>query len=67
MAQSEIRKELIDKFNYISSEEAIGSISLKDWEARFLLSISFQLENENGFLTELQIEKLEQIYEKYNR
>lgn len=64
---TETRKELIDKFSYLVDEEAIGNINFNDWEARFLLSIESNLVADDGYLTDLQIEKLEQIYEKYNK
>ncbi len=62
---TEIRKELIDKYEFILTDD--GTLEkLNVWECSFLEDINSNLYAEDGFLTELQIEKLEQIYEKYS-
>lgn len=62
---TETRKELIDKYEWIIYNQ---QIDLNTWECGFLDNIEDQLYDEkDGFLTDLQIEKLEQIYSKYNK
>lgn len=63
MRMTETRKELIDKYEYLTNN---FRITLNDWEEEFLFSVSDQLFADDGFLTDLQIEKLEQVYEKYS-
>lgn len=46
--------------------DLLDNDNLNSWEQTFLDDIDSILYDENGFLTELQIEKLEEIYEKYN-
>ena len=64
MVQTELKKELIDKYEWLIYNQ---DIDLNTWEMDFLDTIGDQLDAEDGFLTDKQIEKLEEVYEKYNR
>lgn len=61
--QTETKKELNDKYQWLIYNQ---DIDLNTWECDFLDSIEEQLDSEDGFLTDKQIEKLEEVYEKYN-
>lgn len=62
---TETQKELIQKFDDLNNADV--ELRLNTWESEFLDSIESNLKAEDGYLTDLQIEKLEEIYEKYNR
>ena len=61
--QTETKKELIDKYEWLIYNQ---EIDLNTWECDFLDTIGNELDSENGFLTDKQIEKLEEVYNKYN-
>lgn len=67
MRMTEIRKELIEKFDELIEYHNMGDITLNNWEEEFLSNIGLQLEAEDGYLTDLQIEKFEEVYERYTR
>jgi len=60
---TELRKELIDKYEWLIYNQ---EIDLNTWECSFLDTVGDELDTENGFLTDLQIIKLNEIYDKYN-
>ncbi len=62
---TEAKKELIDKHSTVVERFNMGLFELTNWEMEFLDSIVTQLEAEDGFLTDPQIESLEKIYNKY--
>lgn len=67
---TETRKELIDKYETLVTGYNIGEYDFSNWEEEFLDTqgnMATNLYAEDGFLTDLQIEKLEQIYSKYNK
>lgn len=64
MAQTETKKELIDKYEWLIYNQ---EIDLTNWECDFLDNVGNELDAEDGFLTDLQIEHLERVYEKYNK
>lgn len=63
MPQTETKKELIDKYEWLIYNQ---EIDLNTWESEFLDNVGDELDSEDGFLTDLQIKKLEEIYSKYN-
>lgn len=66
---NETRRELISKYEFVFDGVSTGDIELNDWELNFINDndISTAIYAEDGFLTEKQIEKIEQIYEKYDK
>lgn len=66
MAQTETKKELIDKYDHLIMLNDTAQIELNDWEIDFLDNIGDALGASDGFLTDRQIEKLEEVYNKYN-
>jgi hypothetical protein len=65
----ETRSELIEKYEWLIEKADMGEFELNDWELQFLDDqgdFATNLYAEDGFLTDRQIEKLEEIYEKYN-
>ena len=70
MPQTETRKELIEKYDWLVTSYNIGEIEFNTWEENFLDTqgdVATNLYAEDGFLTDLQITKLEEIYDKYNK
>ena len=67
---TETRKELIDKYDWLVNAYNVGEIDFNTWEEEFLDTqgdVATNLYASDGYLTDLQIEKLEQIYNKYNK
>jgi len=67
---TETRKELIDKYDWLVNAYNVGEIDFNTFEEEFLDTqgdVATNLYADDGYLTDLQIEKLEQIYDKYNK
>lgn len=67
---TETKKELIDKYEWLVHSYNMGDIDFNNWEEEFLDTqgnVATNLYAEDGFLTGLQVEKLRQIYNKYNK
>lgn len=61
---TETKKELIDKYEWLIYNQ---EIDLNSWECAFLDNIEEELYSDEGFLTDLQIESLEKMYDRYNK
>ena len=61
---TETRKELLEKYEWLIYNQ---EIDLSTCEENFLDDVGDDLDAEDGFLTDAQIERLIQIYEKYNK